>query len=396
MAGNTINIFSRSGHLGGMEFRVLDETQWLNNHGWDAKAYFSPFTDWQRLIGLGQDRGVSVDRLPLPLFLESWRMRHLRGWHAKLVSHWFRRRLDSEAVHVPFAWTEQGMSPLWFAAQFSRRIVISVHNVFPVEELNSWQFKWMQEAFNKVTGIYGVSPAATRAFQEIFETVIRPDTVLETIPNYVDVDRFQPSEQCRASMRSRLGFSEKTRVIGSLGRISAQKRPVMLVDVFARMLTLAPDTDLRLLLIGGGELKEEVLLRAADHGIQEQIIITDFVPNPEDYLSAVDVNVLASTREGCPLAALEAMAAGVPVVLTDVPGSRSVLDQKRGCVFVPRDDVDAIARTLNELIGDRQQLRERGAQARREAVSEFSRPVWDERLDRFYSHALGTKKDAIL
>ncbi|HZB70912.1 MAG TPA: glycosyltransferase, partial [Acidimicrobiales bacterium] len=92
------------------------------------------------------------------------------------------------------------------------------------------------------------------------------------------------------------------------------------------------------------------------------------------YLSAGDVFVLPSRQEGFPVAPVEAMAAGLPVVAADAPGVRSVVGEGAGAggVVVPRQDPDALARALVRFLGDREHARAVGAAARRRAESTFS------------------------
>jgi glycosyltransferase involved in cell wall biosynthesis len=83
---------------------------------------------------------------------------------------------------------------------------------------------------------------------------------------------------------------------------------------------------LRLLLLGGGEVEEELRAQARQLGIDQRVVITGMIANGYRYLPALDVFVLPSLSEGLPIALLEAMATPLPVVATRVGGIPEVID----------------------------------------------------------------------
>jgi starch synthase len=90
------------------------------------------------------------------------------------------------------------------------------------------------------------------------------------------------------------------------------------------------------------------------------------------YLSAADISVLSSRREGFPVAVVEAMACGLPVVATDVSGVIDALGDEPAGIVVPREDAAALAKALGRLLDDEPLRRQLGGRARRRVETEFS------------------------
>ncbi|MET8853886.1 glycosyltransferase [Amycolatopsis sp. NPDC004625] len=148
----------------------------------------------------------------------------------------------------------------------------------------------------------------------------------------------------RAEIRASLGVPERTPVALCLARLEPQKRHDVLLDAWA-----AVAGDAVLWLAGDGSLRAELERRAQATGRRVEFLGTrEDVP---DLLAAADVTVLTSDWEGLPLAVLESLAAGRPVVATDVGGIAGVLAGGGGIVVPPGDPASAAA-ALNTVLFD--------------------------------------------
>lgn len=384
----SVKLMMRSGRLGGMEIRMLDEAEWLKHSGWQPEIVFTNFEGSDRFASLAKVRRVQTSQISFPLFMEHWRWRHFGAIGARVRARRLVPRLVSDLAHVPFAWTEQGLSMLWLASRASNRCVVSVHNVFPAWELTEWHNTHLKGAFSRVVGIYGVSDAATAAYTNIFGELLSPKTVIRSVPNFVDCERFIPNESKRHKVRQELGITDDTFVIGVLGRISEQKQPHVVVEALGRLVAECPGRRLKLLFIGGGELEKHVGEYARDANVDDQVHVTGFVETPEVYLAAADVHLLASIREGFGTCTVEAMACGLPVIATDTPASREILQDKESGILVKLGDIDNIVAALRQLLTDDEERRYRASKARAEALNNFSKSIWSERIDTFYAEAL--------
>jgi glycosyltransferase involved in cell wall biosynthesis len=153
-------------------------------------------------------------------------------------------------------------------------------------------------------------------------------------------------------------------VIGWAGRLTAIKRPLDLVRTAARI-----DGSV-LVLAGDGELRGEVETLARDSGVDARFL--GYVDDLGRWYASFDAFLLTSQNEGAPVVAIEAQAAGVPVVATDAGGTRTVVDDGETGFVVPIGDVKGLADRLTQLRDDpelRRRLGETGARRMREKFS---------------------------
>lgn len=205
------------------------------------------------------------------------------------------------------------------------------------------------------------------------------------IPNPVDVDTWRPHD--RALARRSLRISDTTRVAAWHGRVDLWKKGLdTLIDAWARVTARGGDTKL-LLLIGTGEDASEVRRRLTEGRLENVLWIDRYVHGQDDLarlLSAADVYAFTSRHEGFPVAPVEAMACGLPIVSTDVSGIRDVLaaGERSGGVIVPREDPQRFAQELGRLLENVSLSRELGALARAQAEA-FAAPSIGRKLRSF-------------
>ncbi len=196
-------------------------------------------------------------------------------------------------------------------------------------------------------------------------------TRIEVIANGIDFDRFQidTSHRIRHAVRQRLGIAGTDRVICSVGALIPRKGTDLLVEAWARLVKNHPD--LHLMLVGPFVHTEEdpfrqhiqSVIEKSGHG--SQVHFVGKVENVEDYLSAADVFVLPSEREGLPNSVLEAMALSRPVVITPFIGLSADLGQAEVHYLLSQRNVEDLAFHIARLMNDpmlRMALGQRGHQ----------------------------------
>jgi glycosyltransferase involved in cell wall biosynthesis/O-antigen/teichoic acid export membrane protein len=198
------------------------------------------------------------------------------------------------------------------------------------------------------------------------------------IGNGVDLQRFRPEEQ-RESTDGRI-------TVTCVARLEPVKNHGMLFEAVA--ILKRRGLSLRVRLVGDGKLRggyQQLCRRLGIDGMVEFLGYRNDIPA---ILAGADIAVLTSVKEGLPRAVLEAMAAGLPVVATKVPGTREVVRHGETGLVVELGDTEGLADALDRLIGDAA-LRERmGQRGRKVATEEFDeRPIVD-RLRQLYDSRL--------
>lgn len=135
-----------------------------------------------------------------------------------------------------------------------------------------------------------------------------------TIPNAIDTERFRFNSSVREKMLQELGLANKF-VIGHVGRFGFMKNHAYLIEIFYELCKL--HDDVALVLIGKGELEQEIRQKVQDFGIAEKVYFLGTRSNVEDYYQAFDYFVFPSVFEGLPGSVAEAQAAGLHCLVSD-------------------------------------------------------------------------------
>jgi glycosyltransferase involved in cell wall biosynthesis len=149
-----------------------------------------------------------------------------------------------------------------------------------------------------------------------------------------------PADFDRAAMRRTLGQPDDAPLIGTVARLSTQKNPRLFLEAAAQVLRDQPAA--RFVWCGGGELRAMASAYARELGIDEACCFLGHRNDAHQVLAALDYFWLTSDYEGLPLAPLEAMALRVPIIATDVVGTRDLLASGAG-LLVPCGDAAAMA-----------------------------------------------------
>lgn len=174
-----------------------------------------------------------------------------------------------------------------------------------------------------------------------------------------------------APVRKMLGVSDEQIVIGTVGSLVIRKgvHDLLRAAKTVRERTGAP---FKLLIVGEGPQRGELEALANTLGLRNDVSFTGFQKAPLSFISAMDIFVLASAREGLPRVILEAMLLGKPVVASDVVGSRELVRKDvSGCLF-PYGNVAALANSLVHLIENQALREEMGRRGREIVLTEYS------------------------
>ncbi len=188
---------------------------------------------------------------------------------------------------------------------------------------------------------------------------------LRVIYNGIEFDKLTPDPASREMMRRKLGVGDGEVLVGNVSGLRAVKGVIQFVESAA--MVRAIDPSVKFVLVGDGELRDEVEATVKRHGLDDVFHVAGAATDVRPYLAAMDIAVLCSTAEGMSNSLLEYMAAGLPVIATDVGGNREALGAAG--ILIPPQNPQALQNAILTLLdsGERQVMSE----AARREVQKF-------------------------
>jgi len=255
-------------------------------------------------------------------------------------------------------------------------LVRTFHNARAVRP--AWPAPWLYRRTDALIAVSAEIESAARRLD------VRPGSLFR-VDGVVDVGRFA-APAGGEHVRKEFGLG-RAPVVGSVARLAANRGHELLIEGFALLLRERPDA--RLLLIGKGERRAAIEAFVAERGLGEQVILAGYRDGDlPAVLDALDVFALlgAGSDESC-RAALEAMAAGRPVIAGRVGAlAEAVVHGETGLV-VEGDGPESVARALRDLCLDGARARAMGEAGRERARARYSAERHAERLERIYRQA---------
>jgi glycosyltransferase involved in cell wall biosynthesis len=282
------------------------------------------------------------------------------------------RDLRPDVVHT------HGYRPDVVDAGVARRLGIPVATTVHGFTGGGWKnrlFEWLQcRAFRKFNAVVAVS----RPLVERLTRAGVPPSLIHQVRN-----AWSPvapaSLPDRAAARRALGLPTDGFAVGWLGRLSHEKGP----DVLLEALPHLSDLPLVASVVGDGAMRAALETRARGLGLNGRIRWHGALANGAGVLRAFDVCVLSSRTEGTPMVLFEAIAAGVPVVVTAVGGMPDVVSPTQA-VLVSPDDPAALAAAIRSVYEDPAMARERACRAHARVERDFAVAPWLERYEAIY------------
>lgn len=241
-----------------------------------------------------------------------------------------------------------------------------------------WLFRQLMRFCSALTV---VGPDVARYYVEELGV---PPARIHIVANGVDLDRFNVTD--REATR-RLGVSTEDLVFGTVGRLEPEKDHRTLLQAFRALVVRRPAA--HLLIVGDGRLRGELESLSRVLGLDRNVTFAGARTDIPAMLAAMDVFVLSSVNEGVPLSVVEAMAAGKPVIATDVGGLRSLVKPSINGLLVPAADPASLEEAMTELAAHPARRQEMGARSRQMASESFSVSTMVKRYQDIYTAALG-------
>lgn len=267
-------------------------------------------------------------------------------------SHFFaiRKHIKNyDIVHVHLFPAQYWVALAQVCSRKKIPMVTTEHNTFN----NRMKYPLFRLAERQVFGRYAKIAAISGATQEALEKWLNlKSNRFITIQNGIDLKCIREAKRYDDSSMMADNIQPEDVLLLMIGRFTAQKDHYTLL----RALSLLPVT-YKLLLVGEGEKKEEYIAYCRQQGLDSRVIFTGFRKDVPRLLKSVTLSILSSNWEGFGLAAVEAMAAGTPVIASNVPGLKEVVEDA-GILFEKGNEKELAAK-IHTLAADpttRQQI----------------------------------------
>ena len=343
---------------GGCERHAISVMNGLCRHGHECHAvYIKPGGDMEGDLRLQE--GGTITALQAERYLD----RRALAEFAALV-----RRVAPDAIVAANPYALMYSRLALAAARSDARLVVTYHSTV----LSGIKERLMMAAYRPLfwSADCTVFVSAAQARYSMRRGVLSRRN--EVIHNGVDVERYRHRGEAAggAELRRGLGWQDDDYVIGLTAVLRPEKNPVQLVEAVARL--RAAGCPARALMIGDGDMRGVVEARARELGVARDVAITGFQLDVRPWVAACDAMVLCSTAvETFSLAALEAMAMGRPVVLSELGGAAEMVFPGWNGYLFPPGDGEALVRHLAAL-SDRAAAARMGRHARLVVESMFS------------------------
>ena len=190
----------------------------------------------------------------------------------------------------------------------------------------------------------------------------------------------------RAAFRAQLGFPEDAPTVIHVGRFSDEKNHWGVLQVFSRVVNIIPQA--RLVLVGDGPLRPETQLWAATLGLTPVVRFLGPREDVPQILPKCDLFLFPSHFEGLPVAAIEANAAGLPVVGSRIAGTVEAVEDGTTAILHEAKDLDGMSASVVRLLSDKSLSKELGQAGRRRAQERFSVAASATCLEQLYHECL--------
>lgn len=306
----------------------------------------------------GKRRGMDVRALR--------RARHLLRVHGTEVLHTHNAAAHYHAVLAAF-----GLG--------IRRTINTRHGMGALDLASRREWLFRRTLF-LTDAVVTVCEAAKR---ELLASGRLPAAKLVAIPNGIRVERFKAaSAATRGGLTRALGLDDESCIIGTVGRLAPAKHQVALIDAFAAVQAAHPSS--ALVIVGDGQLRGELEARIRHHSLEGRVLMLGDRSDVAELLAGFSIFALPSLTEGYSIALLEACAAGLPIIASDVGGNREIVHEGRNGKLVAPGSVEQLTEALRDLLGD-PGMRHRMGEAGRSWVSEQgSVRAMARRYDRLY------------
>jgi len=253
-------------------------------------------------------------------------------------------------------------------------------------------FLWLERLLARFTDV--IITVSEQQRDEIIKYKIAEPEKTIAIPLGLDLKPFINLDTDPNEVRREFSVPEETKLVGIVARLVPIKNHVCFLE--AARLILARYDNVRFMIVGDGEMRSTLEQKARDLGIEARVIFMGFQYNLQKIYAGLDIVALSSYNEGLPVALIEAMAAGKPVISTDVGGVVDlILDGDNG-LLVPSNDPKSLAEATLYLLEHPERRKMMGAAGRKKVYPHFDKKRLVEDIDNLYENLLAGGSSKLL
>jgi glycosyltransferase involved in cell wall biosynthesis len=193
---------------------------------------------------------------------------------------------------------------------------------------------------------------------------------LKTVLNGVNTEAFAPGMADGDPIKAAFRIPPGAPVIGTIAVFRTQKRLDTWLAIAHQILKSFPET--HFIIVGDGPLKDMLLDKRKELGLEQQVHFAGLQTEVRPYLAAFDIFMMSSEFEGLPLALLEAMSSGRPVISTDAGGIKEVIIHERDGLLVGVEEPEKLVECAAQLLADPNKRKAFGLQGRNRIIESFS------------------------
>ncbi len=244
-----------------------------------------------------------------------------------------------KGLNIPFIWTVHGMYKSRF--KDNSKLIEKVDDA--IKLINK----------HKKGKIVGVSKAV---LEDIFNKKKISERKALVIYNGVPLEKYGKTRKKDVNWLKKYNIPEDAVIFGAAGRLVLVKRYDLIIK--AAKMILEKFKDVYFVIAGDGPLYSSLQKEIQKNKVNKRVILTGFQADMPHFFQQIDVFVNVSESEGLPLALLEALASGIPVIATDVGGISEVIDTTSG-ILIPKNSVEALVEAISRMLRneDRQKLK---------------------------------------
>lgn len=302
-----------------------------------------------------------------------WRVRNLIKEHGFDLVH----------AHNQGAWLYGGMGTVLAGCKllYTEHSTIAKYSV-PSQKRLRVVFRRLAKKTTLVTTV------AKHLVHDLMAQIGVPEEKILTIYNGIDASLFQVDVD-RKSLLKELGVSSSDKIVGILASLTEAKDHATLLNAFAQVVSKVPESVL--LICGAGPLETTLKEQAESQGLIQRVRFLGVRRDVANLLKVFNVFVLSSVREGLPVSILEAMAAGCPVVATNIPGNAELVEHGRSGLLVSPRHPEKLAESIVRVLQDTEFSKMLAETGRKRVAEEFSFDAMIRSYLSLYEHMLSGK-----